>query len=140
MGVVRWTCPLVVPLALVACQPMAERANIAQLQARAAFDLGCPYVELQLFHFDERSKGVTGCNRRLTYVEVCDPVGGVCTWMLDTPAFEQQQWPGSVVGRPPPLPAAAVPCTNRVCEQPAATAPAPSASEVPSVPRIDRGF
>lgn len=140
---------LVFLLMLGACVPMARRADLSRLQARASFDLGCPYEQVQLYHFDERAKGVSGCGRRLTYVEHCDRVRGDCTWMLDTPTFEQQLWPGQVatpsppvtapVPAPPPAPAAAkaLPCFDRMCEEPVSRpAPAPQ----PSDPLIDRGF
>jgi hypothetical protein len=54
------------------CAADLKRANLRELQMRAAFDLGCPPASLGLYPFDERSKGVSGCGRRLSYVEVCD--------------------------------------------------------------------
>src|SRR5262245_50827737 len=112
---------------LSACMPPAPPATLGQLQARASFDLGCPYPELRLFHFDDRAKGVSGCGRRLTYVEVCDERRGACTWMLDTPSYEQQLWPGQLSERRAPIPPpSGLPCADRTCAPPTATAPAPA--------------
>ena len=74
----------VVVMAAAACGGVeVRRANLQELQARAAFDLGCAPASLGLYPFDERSKGVTGCGRRLTYVEVCDAALGSCIWRAD---------------------------------------------------------
>jgi hypothetical protein len=36
---------------------------------------------------DDRTKGVTGCGRRATYVQACERPGGIdreCTWVLNS--------------------------------------------------------
>src|SRR5207237_10436241 len=98
-------------LALAACAFAAgcaadlKRANLRELQMRAAFDLGCAPAGLALYPFDERSKGVAGCGRRLSYVEICDHAVGSCTWMIDgmLPAAVAAEKPvAPAVGAPPP--------------------------------------
>ena len=66
-----------------------------QLQQRAVYDLGCPAEQLGLSHVDARTKMVSGCGRRLVYVEDCAQMSGtiLCSWRVDTPSFAQQSWP-----------------------------------------------
>ena len=68
--------------ALFACGASAE-----QLQTRAAFDLNCPAQQISVIELDGRTRGVTGCGQRATYVESCDRVDGYgkhgCTWVLN---------------------------------------------------------
>jgi hypothetical protein len=95
------------------------RASLVQLEARSAFDLGCSYRELSLYHFDDRTKGVTGCGRRLTYVEDCRDLGTAvsCSWVLNSP-------PGGVdatSSRPAPPPPAGA-SDHRSAQAPAAPA------------------
>jgi hypothetical protein len=71
-----------------ACTPPAA-ATLAQLQARAAFDLGCPPPELYVYAFDQRTRGVVGCGQRVTYVEDCSVPGRACTWIADSPWSRQ---------------------------------------------------
>lgn len=66
-------------------------ASKDQLRARAAFDLNCPSSQVEIVTLDDRTKGVTGCGQRATYVENCgwrDGYGGKhdCTWVLNTDA------------------------------------------------------
>ncbi|SRR5579883_1657866 len=66
-------------------------ATVKQLRKRAAFDMDCPEDELHTVKIDDRTRGVAGCNQRLTYVMSCDRVGGWgakdnCTWVLNTDA------------------------------------------------------
>jgi hypothetical protein len=67
----------------------AGGASFEQLRARATFDLQCPAPSTQFFDLDERTKGVRGCGKQMTYVEVCDnrPDGWHCTWVLNAPAW-----------------------------------------------------
>jgi hypothetical protein len=92
---VRGSSLLLVLLFSVACvQP--KRAQLPQLQQRAVFDLGCPAAQLYLVHVDERTKAVTGCGRRLIYLEDCDRgAGNQCSWRLDSPAPGQAWFPGA---------------------------------------------
>lgn len=46
-------------------------ATQAQLLTRAAFDLNCPESQLQIVELDARTRGVIGCDQRVTYVEDC---------------------------------------------------------------------
>jgi hypothetical protein len=59
------------------------------------FDLGCAQHQLMIYHVDQRTKAVAGCGRRLVYVESCQRIRGsfACTWVLDTPTFQQARWP-----------------------------------------------
>jgi hypothetical protein len=71
---------------LTACA--GEDEEFAELRARAAFDLECPRKQIHVVELDDRTKGVTGCGERATYIESCDRVGpwGVrsdCTWVLN---------------------------------------------------------
>lgn len=78
---------------LLSCATMG--ASDDQLRARAAFDLDCPETSLELVEIDARTRGVRGCDQRLTYVEQCKPcangyVGCECTWMLNTDGRRQE--------------------------------------------------
>lgn len=57
---------LVLPL-FAAC----AGATQAQLLARAEFDLNCPQSQLRIVELDARTRGVIGCDQRVTYVEDC---------------------------------------------------------------------
>src|SRR5690554_2247177 len=77
---------------LLSCASMG--ASDAQLRKRAAFDLDCPETTLELVEIDERTRGVRGCEQRVTYVELCKPCangyeGCECTWMLNTDGRRQ---------------------------------------------------
>ncbi len=97
---------------LLGCQLRREPATADQLRARAAFELGCPPEYLALIRIDEPTGGVTGCGRRVLYVETCDR-SGRCRWTYDreagAPAFAGVQAPHpGAYGRPSPY-AASVP-------------------------------
>jgi len=87
---------------VLGCLSTAPGASLVELQNRAVFDLGCPYQQLFVYHLDVRTKVVTGCARRLIYVESCQDIRGesACTWVLNTPTFLQTQWPQWVVPQP----------------------------------------
>ncbi len=72
-------------------------ATLEQLQARAAFDLGCPKEQLSVVELDGQTRGVTGCGKKATYVESCrSAMNGApvdCTWVLNSP--QQQTAPAS---------------------------------------------
>jgi hypothetical protein len=71
-------------LVTMGCAGAPIRANMRQLQSRAAYDLACPPQWMQIYHLDGSTKGVAGCGSRVTYVERCEAVGeGQCTWVLD---------------------------------------------------------
>jgi len=91
-------CAFAVASCATVSQPQTTGGTLPELQARSSFDLGCPHDQLRLYNFDERSKGVVGCGRRLTYVRSCQRVDDVnqCTWLLDTPTPSQQRWPVQV--------------------------------------------
>jgi hypothetical protein len=84
------------------CGASTAGASLAQLQNRAVFDLGCPGYQLSVYHVDSRTKAVTGCGRRLLYVESCQDIRGAqaCTWVMNTPTFVQTQWPGLLTPQP----------------------------------------
>ena len=57
-----------------------------QLRARAAYDFQCKAADLEIVSIDDRTRGVSGCGRRSTYVESCSRVGDFgaksdCTWV-----------------------------------------------------------
>lgn len=83
---------------LAACTP--KGASVDQLMSRATFDFDCPRPELQIHELGDMARGVTGCGRRLTYVEVCENrVDGMhCTWVINGP---QWQYGPSANKRPP---------------------------------------
>jgi hypothetical protein len=90
------------PLLALACVP-PTRAQLPRLQQRAVFDLGCAGEQLYVVHIDERTKAVSGCGRRLVYLEDCDRgAGNVCSWKLDTPMPGQASWPGTTGMQAPP--------------------------------------
>ena len=84
------------------CAGTAPGATLAQLQNRAVFDLGCPGYQLGVYSVDSRTKAVTGCGRRLVYVESCQDIRGeqACTWVMNTPTYAQTLWPG-LIGQQP---------------------------------------
>ena len=68
--------------ALLAC----GGATKDQLKTRAAFDLNCSEGEVQVIKLDSKTRGVSGCGRRATYVESCDgPPSAIrqCTWVMN---------------------------------------------------------
>src|SRR5688572_16495703 len=70
--------------ALLAC----GGATNEQLKARTAFDLNCPQDKIQITEIDVRTRGVTGCGKRVVYVESCDApresAAATCTWVLNS--------------------------------------------------------
>ncbi len=71
-------------LGLLACGATEE-----QLRARAAYDMDCSKDSLHIVEIDDRTRGVTGCGQKATYVESCgstDGYGGKhdCTWVQNT--------------------------------------------------------
>lgn len=90
--------PLIIALTcLTAGCVTGPRAQLQALHQRAVVDLGCPAQHVYLYHLDGRTKTAMGCGRRLVYVEDCFVAGmeRQCTWLLDSPSFEQQAWPQS---------------------------------------------
>jgi hypothetical protein len=139
----------------LSCAATAPGATIAQLQYRAVFDLGCPANMLVIYPVDGRAKAVTGCGRRLVYVESCQDIRGelVCTWIMNSPTYWQTMWPGLLAPQPTvivqqqlsPQPArpvatalfdpnAALPTGNPGMPQPAATGTAPGGPSAPATP------
>lgn len=59
-----------------------------QLRKRAAFDLNCSAAKLEIIEIDNRTRGVTGCTQRVTYIENCRACANGypscdCTWVLN---------------------------------------------------------
>jgi len=54
-----------------------------RLVTRAAFDLNCPKEDLQVVVIDGRTRGVSGCGQRATYVCTTVVAGTHCTWVLN---------------------------------------------------------
>jgi len=59
-------------------------ATIEQLRARAAFEMDCAEGKLTVTPIDARVKGVSGCGRKATYVEVCEKKDINCTWSRES--------------------------------------------------------
>jgi hypothetical protein len=78
-------------------------ASAEQLMARATFDLECPQPQVQIHDLGDRVRGVVGCDRRLSYVEVCEtrPDGTHCAWVINAPAWAY----GPPLDKRPPTPA-----------------------------------
>lgn len=60
-------------------------ADQSTLPDRAAFDMQCPKQQLNVVELDEGTFGVTGCDKRATYVSACDGqpghFGTTCKWV-----------------------------------------------------------
>ena len=138
----RWQLIATVVLSaggVASCAPTAQGASPLQLQNRATYDLGCAPYSLAIHPLDARTRLVTGCGRRLLYVEDCQPIRGraACAWKLDTASFAQTQWPQwaaapaptTVVIVPPPA-ASHAPPTETFEGAPAPPPPAASAVSV----------
>jgi hypothetical protein len=59
-----------------------------RLLKRAAFDLHCTKDEMSVTKLDEKTRGVRGCGRQATYVEMCDAAPTsmlrTCSWVMDS--------------------------------------------------------
>jgi len=81
------TAMLITLAALLACGGATED----QLKVRSAFDLNCPQEQITLTQIDVRTRGVSGCGQRATYVESCDAprgsAGATCTWVLNSNTY-----------------------------------------------------
>jgi hypothetical protein len=91
------------PLLLLAALGSGCAAPIEGLVARAQFDLSCPEADLRIVTLDSKTRGVTGCGRKATYLEVCDMTGWGpmnCRWVANSP--ETGVAPAAPV--PPPAP------------------------------------
>lgn len=57
-----------------------------QLMKRAAFDLDCA-EPMHITRIDAKTRGVRGCGRRATYVQLCDAPGISfavhCAWLMN---------------------------------------------------------
>jgi hypothetical protein len=84
-------------------------ASLEQLHSRAAFDLNCPLDQIQVVVIDNRTRGVRGCGRQVTYVESCtDPAraANTCTWVMNTDSGSSTPpaAPSPPPAAPPPVP------------------------------------
>jgi len=103
--------------------PRPSKHDVATLRSRAAFDLGCPAEQLQFFKIDDRTAGVSGCNRQATYILMCDrndydrrDESTGCTWLVNAsaesapaPAPAPALAPAPAPEPPPPAPGAGTP-------------------------------
>jgi hypothetical protein len=64
-------------------------ASESQLRTRAAFDMSCTEPQVQIVKLDSRTRGVSGCGRKATYVETCDQSS--CTWVQNTDTQPSRQ-------------------------------------------------
>lgn len=99
-------------LASLACSLFVSgcAASLENLVARAQFDLDCPEKDLRVVPLDSKTRGVTGCGKRATYLEVCDLTGWGpmnCRWVLNSPGSPVPAAGGQVMPppfAPPPMP------------------------------------
>lgn len=91
---------LVLSLAGVGCGPVGATQD--QLLARATFDLECPAPQVQVQDLGNRQRGVVGCGRRLSYVEVCEQRvdGNHCAWVINAAPWAY----GPPMNKRPPTP------------------------------------
>ena len=102
------------------------RASMRQLEARAGFDLGCPPSWMLVYAIDERTKGVSGCGHRHTYLESCDRELQICAWVLDSRDV------AAPVGNPAPAVAEGAPASAPLPTDAAAGVAAPPPLATPS--------
>jgi|SoiMethySBSTD1v2_1073268.scaffolds.fasta_scaffold39914_3 hypothetical protein len=96
------------------------------LEQRAAFDLGCQPAALTVYVFDERTRAVTGCGQRATYVEDCRAPGRACTWVADVgPA--PMTWSVASSNAAPAATAAPTPAWTSAAATPVAPTPVQAA-------------
>jgi hypothetical protein len=63
----------------------AEMPGDEDLWKRAAFDTGCAREELQFVRLSDDTVGVTGCGRKLVYIQDCHPQAAWdCKWVLNS--------------------------------------------------------
>jgi hypothetical protein len=64
-----------------------EDDDISALKKRAAFDFDCPKSQIKTVTIDDRTKGVSGCDHRATYVQTCarhyESFDSDCTWVMN---------------------------------------------------------
>jgi hypothetical protein len=104
------------------------------MQLRSSFDLGCPAALVRIYQLDERTRGVEGCGRRLTYVESCEQERGVerCAWVADVASVMERAVSACAACAPRPFaPGAAA------AAAPSASAPAAASAAVAPAPPID---
>ena len=61
--------------------------DVSALKGRASFDFDCPKSQIKTVTIDDRTKGVSGCGHRATYVQSCDHPNAYwsdCTWVLNS--------------------------------------------------------
>jgi hypothetical protein len=65
-------------------------APTEHLTQRASFDLNCPESQINVVDLGGKTKGVTGCGKKATYVETCTGQKGefatTCSWVLNSTA------------------------------------------------------
>jgi hypothetical protein len=61
-----------------------EQEAIKELHTRASFDFDCPASQIHTVSIDDRTKGVSGCGQKATYVRSCEGrMATGCTWVLN---------------------------------------------------------
>ncbi|MGH7438608.1 MAG: hypothetical protein ACRENE_23210 [Polyangiaceae bacterium] len=69
--------------------------DFAALKGRASFDFDCPKSQIKTVTIDDRTKGVSGCGHRATYVQSCERVGTTyssdCTWVMNNSSKHQSE-------------------------------------------------
>jgi hypothetical protein len=131
--------------ALLSVGCAAKGASVEQLMSRGTFDFECPRLQLRVMDLGDRQRGMIGCGKRLTYIEVCENRidGWHCAWVINGP---QWQHGPSANKRPPtpeqaffyttPPPGASTPGAPTAAPPPAPTLPPgpPLAAPVPVAP------
>jgi hypothetical protein len=82
----RGSAVFVVFAALVAAG-CASTSSHDRLLKRAAFDLHCTKDELSVTRLDSKTRGVRGCGRQATYLQVCELPNNPfaeCSWVMNS--------------------------------------------------------
>ncbi|MDF1563050.1 MAG: hypothetical protein P1V51_08405 [Deltaproteobacteria bacterium] len=72
-------------LATFALLASAGCVPVEKLRKRAAFDISCPEEKLEVVDLGGTTRGVTGCEKKATYLWICGG-GQPCNWVMNTDA------------------------------------------------------
>lgn len=93
LPVARLAVAVFVSVAFLGCAGSNASAGksggkLDELRTRAAFDLTCAEEELKITDLGGNAIGVSGCNKRATYMEQCGGPGtswgNLCIWKLNS--------------------------------------------------------
>lgn len=97
----RWTVLAVVAVAISSgCGGEAAKRAVreAEVRRRAAFDLDCAESQLTVVELDERTRGISGCGSRATYVRQNG------AWFLNSTSGGEVRVMSAAPAEPPPDP------------------------------------